>query len=318
MQTYKFISTLRYLSISESIDGWFELMPGVNITNSKTEIEKIVDGEFKKSAGLIEYEHFLEAENILYFEVSEEDFGKDLNGEQALFIWLSWVKMLINDLWFIRDNSVLCEAAFCKMTNQSSTTWTRNSLTSSAYNSSGMSCETISLNKADLSIWEKKSYSIQTYLHNSKSTSFDSFTNTNFSRVARCMRFVRAATKEQHPAVKLSHYCSAFESLFSTDNAGLSHKLSERVALFLRDYDYNPVEVFDHFKSFYDIRSNVTHGSSLRPKKEKNLSSQSQQCDTYLRIILCILLDNEDLRQLFDGKSDSFEHHFKLKLLQVK
>ncbi len=318
MKKYEFISTLRYLSISEPIDDWIELIPGINITNSKAEIAKIVDEDFRKAAGIIEYDHFINAENILYCEISQEDFGKDLDSEQALFIWLSWLQMLISDLWFIRDNAVVCEAAFCKMTNLSSVAWTRNSLFSSAYDSSGLPFKPISLDINDLHTWDKKSSEIQTYLHRSKSTSFDSFTSTNFSRVARCMRFVRAATKEQHPAVKLSHYCSALESLFSTDNSGLSHKLSERVAVFLRDYGYNPVEVFDHFKVFYDIRSSVTHGSSIRPNKEKLLSSHSQQCDTYLRVILGILLDDKNLRQVFDGKPENFERHFKLKLLQVK
>jgi hypothetical protein len=317
MRKYKFISTLRYLNISDPIkDGWFSLMPGIDITNNKSEISKVIDDEFKGAAGFIEYEHFGNANNIIYCEVDEDIFGRALDSEQALFIWLHWLKLLINDLWFIKDNAVVCEAAFCKSTDQYSTSWTRNSLTSAAYNSFGQPFSQVTLTSRELELWESKSCEIQTYLHSSKSTSLDSFTNTSFSRLARCMRFIRAAAREQHQAVKISYYCSAFESLFSTDNTGLSHKLSERVAIFLRDYGFNPLEVFDHFKSFYDIRSCVTHGSSIKPTREKQLSNLSNQCDDYLRTVILIVLDDLELRTLFDGKSDRFECYFKHKLLK--
>ncbi|RYU45874.1 hypothetical protein [Aliivibrio finisterrensis] len=88
--------------------------------------------------------------------------------------------------------------------------------------------------------------------------------------------------------------------------------------MFLRDYGFEPIETFDRFKSFYDVRSSVTHGSSLRPKKEQQLSVLSQQCDEYLRIVLGILFDDSELRELFDGKPDAFEMYFKHKLFMVK
>ncbi|MDO6501167.1 HEPN domain-containing protein [Photobacterium sanguinicancri] len=318
MKKFKFISTLRYLKISSSLNGWLELMPGIDITNDKAEIKKVITDEFKTIAGVIEYDHFLNAENILYCELNESFFGKSLDSGQALFIWLHWLQMLLNDLWFIKDNAVVCEAAFCKLDNGSDSAWTRNNITNAAYTSQGATFVTIELSSQELCSWNKKSEQIQNYLHDANSTFIDSFTNTKFSRIGRCMRFIRAAIKEQHPAVKLSHYCSGFESLFSTDNTGLSHKLSERVALFLRDYDYDPIETFDILKAFYDIRSSVTHGSSLRANKEKRLSELSQQCDNYLRVILGILLDEPELRDLFDGKSDRFENYFKHKLLVAK
>lgn len=318
MKKYTFISTLRYLSISEPIDDWITLMPGIDITNNKALISQIIDQEFKEMAGVIEYKHFLEADNIIYCELDETNFNRCEDSHQALYVWLVWLQMLLNDLWFIKDNAVICEAAFCKLSDESHSAWTRNHLANSIFTSSGSCFKNTICSIDELKEWDKKSEQIQSYLHSSKSTFLNSFTNSSFSRIGRSMRFISAATKERHPAVKLAHYCSAFESLFSTDSAELSHKLSERVALFLKDYNFNPLKVFDDMKSFYGIRSKVTHGDSLKTNKEQQLSQMSLDCDVYLRFILNSILNDKKLLSLFDGKKDNFEDYFKNKLLMAK
>ncbi|KJF91902.1 HEPN domain-containing protein [Photobacterium leiognathi] len=317
MKKYKFISTLRYLSISEPVEEWVTLVPGIDITNNKKLISNIIDSEFKEVAGIIEYEHFKNAANIIYCEIDETIFNKGEDSHQALYVWLVWLKMLLNDLWFLKDNAVVCEAAFCKLTDSNHSSWTRNNLTAPTYVSSGVSFQNTEMTIEELKQWDEKSHQIQSYLCNTKSTFKDSFTNTNFSRIGRSMRFIEAAARERHPAVKLAHYCSAFESLFSTDNSELTHKLSERVAFFLKDFGFNPVEVFDDLKSFYVIRSKVTHGDSLKTNKEQSLSSLSQKCDNYLRVTLNIILSDSELMALFDGKKEPFEQFFKKKLFMV-
>jgi len=270
MKKYKFISTLRYLSISEPIEEWVTLMPGINITNNKNIISSIIDGEFKEVAGAIEFDHFINADNIIYCETDSTIFNKDEDSHQALYVWLVWLKMLLNDLWLVKDNAVICEAAFCKETGLNHSAWTRNNLTTPAYLSSGFSFKNIEMTIEELKKWDQKSHQLQSYFCDTKSTLKDSFTNTRFSRIGRSMRFIEAATRERHPAVKIAHYCSAYESLFSTDNSELTHKLSERIALFLKDFEFNPIEVFDDIKSFYGIRSKVTHGDSLKTNQELN------------------------------------------------
>ena len=226
--------------------------------------------------------------------------------------------MLLDDLWFIKDNAVICEAAFCKLTDKNKMGWTKNYLVNSTFKSSGVGCEAIDLSVGELKALDVKSNQVRSYLHSSNSNAFNSFTNAGFSRIGRSLRFIAAATRERHPAIKLAHYCSAFESLFSTDSAELFHKLSERVAIFLKGYGFDPVEVFDDIKSFYGIRSKVTHGDSLKAGKEQQLSDMSQKCDNYLRVILNYLCDDEKLLLLFDGKKEGFENYFKNELLVTK
>lgn len=315
MKTFRFISTLRFLSISEPMDYWVTLMPGIDVTNNKELIKEIIDEEFKNIAGLIEFEHFIETDALIYCEIEEKHFRKGIDSDRALFIWLLWLDALLRDLWLIKDNAVICESAFCKMNTDKDTAWTRNYLSSTVSKSSGHLFQNIELTLEELKAWDNKSEQVQNYLFANDSTYNDSFTNTKFSRIGRSLRFIQAARTDTHPAVKLAHYCSAFESLFSTDSAELSHKLSERVAIFLKDYDYDPLVVFDDMKLFYGIRSKVSHGDSLKSNKEKQLSELSEKCDSYLREIINIVLANQELINIFDGKKEQFETFFKLKIL---
>ncbi|MCC4791126.1 HEPN domain-containing protein [Vibrio splendidus] len=317
MKKYKFISTLRYLSISEPIDYWLTLVPGINITNDKSLISEIIDNEFRDVAGIIEYNHFINAENIVYCEIDDSIFTKGENSHQALYTWLCWLKMLLSDLWLLKDNAVICESAFCKFTDGEHEEWSSNYLTTPAYFSSGTSFQNTDMTMKELIQWDEKSCQVQSYLCKSRSTFMDSFTNTKFSRIGRSMRFIQAAAREMHPAVKIAHYCSAYESLFSTDNSELTHKLSERVAFFLKDFGFDPIEVFDDLKSFYGIRSKVTHGDTLKSNKEQDLPEMSEKCDSYLRTILNIIINDDELVALFDGKKEPFEKFFKSKLFMA-
>lgn len=303
------------MTVSEPIEEWLELMPSISITNNKLLIEKIITKKFKEIAGLIEYEHFRNAENIICGEINDSFFAQGESTHEALFTWLVWLEYLLSDLWFIKDNTVVCEVAFCSLTDQSSEEWTKNSLVFSTFLSTGESMQTVDFSIEQLKQWNKKSEQIQAYLFSSNSTFKDSFTNTNFSRLGRSLRFIKAASRERHPAVKLAQYCSALESLFSTDSSELSHKLSERVAWFLKQYGHDPIVVYDEIKSFYNVRSKVIHGDTLKTNKEQTLPNMSKKCDEYLRIILNSIFDTPEYLAIFDGKQDSFDHYFKDKLL---
>lgn len=94
----------------------------------------------------------------------------------------------------------------------------------------------------------------------------DSFISSTYSRYGRAYSFIKSARVTIDPAMKIAHYCSALESLFSTDNSELTYKLSERVSLFMKDMGYEPMDVFSDMKHYYSIRSAVTHGDSIKGK----------------------------------------------------
>lgn len=311
MRKFKLITTLRFLEVSELIDGCFTLMPGIDVINDRNRIEEILDDEFLSIAGTIEASHLLNANHILFCETDESVFSDKHGSNEALIVWLVWLDMLISDSWLIKDNAMACEVAFCKMTDGNHLEWSSNYLSNPVSVSTGEQYKVTTFNMEELAGWEAQCHRLQSYLHSNNSGAFASFINKQYSRIGRARRFISAARKEPHPAIKISHYCSAYESLFSSDNAELSHKLSERVALFLKQNGYEPMSVFDDMKSFYGIRSKVTHGDSIQESKEKELSTLSNKCDSYLRSIFSLILNDAKAQELFDEKKDKFERHFK-------
>lgn len=310
MKKYKFISTLRFLNIEVKLNEPFTLIPGIDLINDKKKISEILDDEFQSIAGKIETEHFKNANHIIFCEFDESMMNFP-NSNQALTTWIIWVDLLIKDAWLVKDNAISCEIAYMKMTEGIHSEWSNNSLFSPPSFSSGEKYKEIKFSYEDLVEWESQSNKLQTYLHEKNSSIYNSFINKEYSRLGRSLRFIIASRRESHPAIKIAHYCSAFESLFSTDNTELSHKLSERVALFLKNYGYDPLIVFDDIKSFYNIRSKVTHGDSLQDKRINTIPDLSIKCDDYLRFIINEILNDSKLIDIFDSKKEIQEKYFK-------
>lgn len=313
---FRFYTTFRFMKIIGDDFADFDLLPGVTIIRDRSKIRKILTKELKNHAGIIEYNHLYNANHIIYADLKNDFFDPAMSSGDVLMGWLLWLDMLVNSSWLIKDNGMLCEIAYCNKTDRKSVSeWSNNSLMSMFTMANGDRFIDVEFSKEDLINWEKTNDKIQSYLYNNNSTVFDSFIDSKYSRYGRAMNFINSAKREYNPAMKIAHCCSALESLFSTDSAELSHKLSERVAIFLKDYGYDPLNTFDDIKGYYNIRSKVTHGDSLRTTKVETLPSESQRLDSYLRKIMNIILNSDELMNIFNGSKESFESYFKRKLL---
>jgi len=314
--SFKFYTTLRFLKIVGDNFNDFDLLPGVTIIRDRVKIRKILNKELRDNAGIIEFDHLYNANHIIFAELRDDFFPSSASSAQVLFAWLLWIDMLVNTSWLVKDNGILCEIAYCnKIEGKKSLEWSNNSLMSMFTFSDGVRHRNIELKMEDLVEWEKKNHKVQAYLFNNHSTVADSFLDAKYSRYGRALSFIKSAKREYNPAMKIAHYCSALESLFSTDSSELSHKLSERVAIFLKSYGFEPLKTFDEIKSFYNIRSKVTHGDSLKSSKVESIPEESKKLDTYLRTIMNIILESDDLMKIFNGDKNEFEYYFKLKIL---
>ena len=54
-----------------------------------------------------------------------------------------------------------------------------------------------------------------------------------YNRVARAVRFIDLARSQDFLPLKISFYIACLESLLTTDNTGVSHKVTERAVLIL-------------------------------------------------------------------------------------
>ena len=289
-------------------------MPGVHIISDRKAIENILDEEFQIVAGVLESNYLRNANHIIYCETEQSEVFEGLDSNNVLTVWLTWIEMLLRDAWLLKDHAIICENAYCKMTDGNKEEWSSKSLNTPVSYSSGNKFLDVHFSLNELCDWSTKNYQIQTYLHEKKSPIYGSFVDNEFSRIGRSLRFINSARLDPHPALKIAHYCSALESLFSTDKSELTHKLSERVALFLKEFDYTAGEVFDQVKSYYNIRSTVMHGSKITPQKAKNLAHLSKECDNLLRVIINIILNDTQIANVFDGPESELEKYFRAKL----
>ena len=151
---------------------------------------------------------------------------------------------------------------------------------------------------------------IGTYLHKNDSSQLRFLMEKGGCRSGRAFQYIDLARTSPNIGFKIAHYISAFEALFSTSSAELSHKLSERVAFFLGNYGYNKREVYKNIKEAYDVRSKLVHGDSLSSNKIEKITEISSICDSYLRHIMQLFFGELSLVNIFDVAQGELDDYF--------
>jgi hypothetical protein len=311
MAAVSYVTSFRNLKITEPITGSLELLPGVNICNDPAVAKKWLTPEFGHAVGAIEMAHLESAPNLVFGEFEGDQF-QDLPPEGVLITVLAWINGLFESAWLIRDHAMACEAAFLRVEMTFGTSWTSNFLAIRPSFSDGYSFKEkdIEMSAEDLKKWSQVDDLVWGYLHQTGSSAFQFMMEKGYARSGRAMQFVAAARRAQNIAFRIANYCSAFETLFTTESTELAHKLSERVAFFLGNRGQNRRTVFTTIKSAYGVRSKLVHGDTLKPNQIEGLSELSTRCDTYLHTILREIFSSEDLKKVFDSHSESIEAYF--------
>lgn len=128
--------------------------------------------------------------------------------------------------------------------------------------------------------------------------------------LSRSTFFVDSARDCSDLSVKISHYMTCLEVLFSTDASEISHKLAERIALFLENRFEERKQLFNRVKRLYSARSRVVHGDVFTEKKTKSLGDLSKDADDLLRRILRRILVSDYLCAQFEDTPESKEEYF--------
>lgn len=310
-----FITSFRYLEIGERIHQYIELMPGVNITNDETIKKGLLTPGLLQGIGAIEYQYLLEAPNIVFFEYDIDDFRELGASKTAPEVFLEsvlvWIYELFSDAWLLKDHAMECDAAFLYVDPGSREMgWISNYLAMRPSFADGTHRKPIEMSINELKAWAEKNCLVESYLCERQSSSIKFMMHKGFSRTGRAMQFIAAARLAPDLAFKIAHYCSALETLFTTDISELAHKLSERVAFFLDNYGYDKSTVFLDVKKAYAVRSKLSHGDVLSSKQAEELPAISRVIDDYLRVIMNTLFYDERLLAVFDSHTQRIEEYF--------
>lgn len=226
-------------------------------------------------------------------------------------MWLSWIDWLLQDSWLIKDNSILCEIAYCKKTKQGSTQWANNGLYSKMFTARGLSDVEVVFNAEEVQQWNTVCDTNRSLIFSNKSVMGGRVSDKTYSRFARFYHFLDTSRRTPYEAIKIAHCCSALESLFSTDTVELSHRLSERVAFLFAKNGSDAETVYQFIKDCYAVRSSVTHGSPVPTKFSKGLEAQSENLQEHMRRLVFIITENKALLNTLNGSNEGIELYFR-------
>ena len=290
-------------------------MSGISISNHDKEKHRFLDRNTERAIGLIEMDHYRHASNIVFGTFQREDM-RGLDPERFLAVLIVFLNDLLIDLWLVKDHCVECDSAYLAVPKKGQEVqWSTNYSTARPSLATGALQKPVTLSCDELEKWAAVHDAVRNYLSTTNSSDRTFMLDKSVHRSGRAMQFIHAARISTNLAYRISHYCSALETLFSNDAAELSHKLSERTAFFLSAHGFNRREVFRKIKQAYTVRSKLTHGDILKQKQIDELPEISCLCDVYLRTIMNAIFGDERLREIFDVKRDAVETYFEEMIL---
>jgi hypothetical protein len=130
------------------------------------------------------------------------------------------------------------------------------------------------------------------------------------TRLERALYFSQHARDSTDLGIKITNYCTTFESLFSSDSHELSHKLAERIACFLGSDFEERIKIYQEIKRAYNIRSKVIHGAF--GSVTSDLDTVSISCDNILRKAIKKILNEPEQFKYFreERTNEEMEKYF--------
>lgn len=307
----RLVCETKYFELDDSVKNVkFDVF---NLSNDdNTLINLFGSPDFIKNIGMIGFEtlrrnpHFTSAEDVHYFLNKEVEIPERLSEKKAELL-----QMLMTCLWFIRDCcSNIGKLYVYNSTDKSVFYRMRTVFFSSSkgdYHSSIFSSDeiqyTIMILSKVIPLLEFDSRH-ETDLKKKKADKLGEITPGDFnfhrynftSRLQRAFMFLSMARSNSFLPLKISSYIEIFETLFTTDNSEVSHKVSERLAFYIGG---NAVEKFENYKlmkTAYGIRSKFVHGQKLDRsiKSIDDLINISTKIDNLTRKLLTkiVLVDS--------------------------
>jgi hypothetical protein len=311
-----FIATVENLGIEEDLGEGFEIWNGIRLTNNPEVIKSLMTSQLVDALGHLETSSILNSDAVFY-SIFNEDITEE-NKDKIVCNYIAYCKMFLTDLWMIKDHCSDIMIGFIhwkvlvkneKSSQEYALVSTHSNSITSGYTDSkgnGHKKRSFSLKELDiaLSFHEDGTRELIAF---DESVVKATLIKKGTPRFTLANLFLQTARVQGDLGIKISHYCTAFETLFSTNSFELTHKLAERLACFLSNEPSKRMELFNSIKTIYGLRSSVVHGSSIK-KSYEHVIEFSQLADQLLREVLTKINATPELDQFYRivGKDDKF------------
>jgi hypothetical protein len=298
MEKTLFITNVEHLKISVNLGRGEKLTDRIFITNDRPFIENLLTPFFHTVAGDLEA-HFLKNAGAVAYSIEEsQPLPNDEAANAFLLERLGDVRIFMQMLWLVKDNSVNVDLAYLEHPYKSSKT-TRANLTRNSFS------RVFSTAHGEVLTTEFSREELRRARHIRRDSKWtlemrpQVAAEERFTRFDRALYFLQAARVSSDLGVKIANYCICFETLFSTDSQELSHKLGERIACFLEKDLSGRITIFQTIKKAYAIRSRVVHGGKGSSKLAEQLKEVSVSCNNIVRRLLLRILEEPSLEKYF-------------------
>lgn len=302
---------LRFIEESEDIYNFnfegFKLIKGTDSLD-----KKIFTQNFIEQVGFLSSKEFIE---YPFFFLSTEGEKEDLPIITPKYHSLLF--QLLNFTWIVKDNNFTVGNLYCFIPEADVLFF--NSKAQLPSNSKGDYIESKltrdNLEHAKKALYQYKQFSssdkeiqmpvkeigTRPIVIDSKYHYVDYNKNT---RIERAFSFLTMARTNSFLPLKISLYMSLLECLFTTDRQEVTHKVCERVAIYLGGNYENKINNYTSVKKAYDIRSGFFHGQNIDKKQDSriNLSLHSEKIDSIIRKVMTKVLF-EDF-EIFNGSDE--------------
>ena len=304
-----FIARLEHIKITEPLRKGVSMGQGIYIANDSMRVKKLLSPSFVTSAGEIEADYLRKSDAYLYAPVvTTPDKG---DGLQTLIEYLGMGHLVFTSLWLIKDNSINLDTGF--LTTEGTFPRVVSNDWKARFSNSSGSFEAAIFNRAQL---EEAADLLSLWLSSAEENNQDrDFLFKNAARLHRVVFFLQAARAQDRLPLRIAHYCTCFETLFTTDSIEVSHKVAERMARFLGTTPEERQRIYDQVKDAYGIRSSVVHGELLS-KRFANVEPNSVECDRLLRSTIRRILLDPSLLEMFLSEKGKLNAFFKELIFQ--
>ncbi|MDM0051404.1 HEPN domain-containing protein [Variovorax sp. J22R115] len=295
---YVFATALVDFKIAQVLKNPMPIKSGLFVTNNPAHLAGFMKPGHIVTIGSMETRPFTNGDTVLY---RIDEFSDTSRGPEEVINFLRETQAFLTATWLKQDNSANCEMAF-GFSQEPDGNVHSNSLALQYTDHSGGRKE-ISVDTASLSeICAFHATSFQG-IKEQDFPAHTAFRNT-FTRTDRAARFLQQARSSEDLGQKIANYCSFFEALLSTSASELSHQLAERVAFLLSGEPSERLRLFRQVKRAYSVRSKIVHGDVLSPGLISGLVEIAHVCDEVARALLLKILQDADLRRLFNSGSN--------------
>ncbi len=311
----------------EQFEEPFSLLEGVYLAWTSPFVKEQISDSMMSAMGGLDYASLTDGTHpVLFSRIKTKQPDEPL---RVLAVMHTYIHTFLHCLWLVKDNSVNADVGFVHSIDSQGKEVASSNSRASVYTSADGCRKKLKYSRAELieprTLYERLDTLGKARSHPSTLNPISQVEPTGtvvtadeVRALTRISYFVNSARACSDLSVKVAHYSTSLEILFSTDSSEISHKLAERVALFLGHTFAERKQLFNRVKRLYSVRSRVVHGDVLGRTSSARLSEISADADDLLRQLLRLILNSNEFCELFEGSKEAREEYFVDLVLQSR